>query len=318
MKRQPLWRSTPPAIFPVILGLLGLANGLRWLAGIWGYPVAAGDFMLGISAALLLFFSLSYLAKLLARPGALLEDLRAPPGQAGLSALAVGFLVLAMGVLSKGEIARWFWWIGVGLFLLLLLFIINSRLKTPKAARGITPYLFLPFTGLSAAAMAGFSLGYGLLSQIFVYASLVAFIWLGIGLALKLARNRPPAPLRPAYAAFLLPPSLLGLGFGQFGPEVVFVVFLALAWLLALLMLVLAGWMTKSGFAPIWGEMVFPVAAFININIMAISKGYGTIANTGALAGVLIGTPLILFIAYKTLKMWTKRDLAKKTGAATA
>ncbi len=318
MKRQPLWRSTPPAIFPSILGLLGLGNGLRWLSGVWGYPVAAGDFLLGVAAALLLFFSLSYLAKLLARPGVLPEDLRAPPGQAGLAALALGYLVLAMGVLSKGQIAHWFWWIGVGLFLLLLLLIIKVQLKTPRAARSITPYALLPFTGLSAAAMAGFSLGYGLLSQIFVYAALLAFIWLGVRLGIKLVRNRPPAPLRPAYAGFLMSPSLLGLGFGQFGPEVVFVGFLALAWLIALLMLAGAGWMTKSGFSPVWGEIGFAVAIFFNLNIMAISKGYGFVADTGALAGALIGTPLILYITYKTLRMWMQRDLAKKTGAATA
>jgi len=133
-----------------------------------------------------------------------------------------------------------------------------------------------------------------------------------------LARTRPPAPLRPPFAIALSSLSLLGLAFGQFGPQIAFEIFFALAWLLALGLLGLAGWLTRSGFTPMWGALTFPVATFININIMGMDKGYGTLASTGAIAGALIGTPLVGFVTYRALQMWLKRDLAKKTGSAIA
>lgn len=90
------------------------------------------------------------------------------------------------------------------------------------------------------------------------------------------------------------------------------------AWIGALALLVFARWITIAGFTPMWGSLTFPLATFTNINIMAMQKGYGMVATTGTVAGGLIGTVVIFFIAYNALKMWAKRDLAKKTGSAVA
>ena len=318
MNRQPLWRSTPPAIFPIVIGLVGLSLSWRGLGQSFGVSTSLGDILLGGSSALLLFFTLSYLAKLVARPGVLMEDLKSPPGRAGLSAVSMAYIVLSAGLLPYGEVAHYVWWFGIILHAVILIFVVKAISKAPPEARSVTPFQLLPFVGLVTTPIAGVPLGYGLLSQIFVYITLVAFAVILFQLAVKFARTRPPAPLRPPYAIVVAPLCLFGISFGLFEVEIGFLVFYIAAWAYWLLLLVFAKWLTTAGFTPMWGSLAFPLATFTNINVMAISKGYGIVATTGAIAGGAISTALIFFVGYKVLKMWAKRDLAKKTGAAVA
>jgi len=318
MNRQPLWRSTPPAIFPVILGLVGLSLAWRGLEQIFSLPKGLGDGLLGVTTALLAFFALSYLAKVIARPSVMMDDLKSPPGRAGLSAISMSFIVLSVGLLPYGEIARYVWWFGVILHVVIVTFVVKAISKSPPESRSATPFQLLPFVGLITAPLAGVALGYELLSQALTYISLVALAVILFQLATKFIRTRPPEPLRPTYAIILAPMGLFGLAFGQFGFEIGFIIFYAAAWAYAIALLVFTKWITKAGFTPMWGSFTFPLATFTNINIMAISKGYGLVATTGAIAGGLIATALTFYIAYRALKMWAKRDLAKKTGAAVA
>lgn len=318
MKRQPLWRSTPPAIFPVILGLVGLSLAWRGLAQSFGLPMSIGDLLLGVTTALLAFFALSYAAKIVARPSVLMDDLKSPPGRAGLSAISMSLIVLSAGLLPYGEVARYVWWFGVILHVVIVVFVVKAVIKSPPEARSVTPFQLLPFVGLITAPIAGVSLGYTTLSQIFTYLSLVVLAVILVKLAAKFIRTRPPEPLRPSYAIILAPMGLFGMAFGQFGFEIIFSLFYILSWLVAITLLVFSTWLTKAGFTPLWGSFTFPLATFTNFNIMAMAKGFGLVATTGAIAGGLIATVLIFFISYKALKMWAKRDLAKKTGAAVA
>jgi len=318
MNRQPLWRSTPPAIFPVILGLVGLTHAWRGISQSFGFPAAMADLLLGITVALLAFFALSYFAKLTSRPAVLMEDLKSPPGRAGLSAISMAFIVLAAALIPFGEVARYVWWFGVILHVVIVTFVVKAISKAPPEARSVTPFQLLPFVGLSTAPLAGVPLGYLLLSQILAYISLAAFAVILFQLTTKFIRTRPPEPLRPTYAIILAPLSLFGMAFGLFGIELGFTLFYIAVWVFGIALLIFAKWLTKAGFTPMWGSFTFPAATFTNINIMAMAKGFGIIATTGAIAGGLIATVLIFFIAYKALKMWTSRKLAQKTGAAVA
>ena len=116
----------------------------------------------------------------------------------------------------------------------------------------------------------------------------------------------------------LAPTSLFALAFGQLEIEWAFALFYWMAVALAVVMLFFAMWLTKGGFTPIWGSFTFPVATFINLNIYAVGKGMGVVATTGMIAGLLIGTPLIVYVIWMVSKAWIKGELAKKTGAAVA
>ena len=93
-----LWRGTPPAVFPPVLGLLAL--GLAWRragpqlpAGVAGL----GEAVLGAATLLALFALVAYAAKVAQRPGVLVEDLRILPGRAGVTAAVVSVHALAPG-----------------------------------------------------------------------------------------------------------------------------------------------------------------------------------------------------------------------------
>lgn len=318
MKRQPLWRSTPPAIFPVILGLVGLAHAWRGLGQNFGLSTGLGDLLLGVATALLLFFTLSYLAKLLARRGVLMEDLKSPPGRAGLSAISMSFIVLSVGLLPFGEVARYVWWFGIILHAVIVIFVVKAMAKSPPEARSVTPFQLLPFVGLSTTPLAGVPLGYVGLSQAFTYLSLAAFAVILFQMARKFIRTRPPAPLRPPFAIILAPLSLFGMAFAQFGPDAAFLVFYVAVWIAAMALLSFAKWLTAAGFTPIWGALTFPAATFTNINLVAMGKGLGLIATLGSIIGGVIATALIFYITYRALKMWAGQKLSQKTGAAVA
>lgn len=64
----PYWRRTPPAAFPPIMGLFGLALAWRRASEDLAITEAVSDLVLGAATLLFLFAAGSYLAKTLARP----------------------------------------------------------------------------------------------------------------------------------------------------------------------------------------------------------------------------------------------------------
>ena len=81
-----LWRRVPPAIFPSIMGFLGL--GIAWRRAVAAYPVPAGigEALLGAGVILFAFAAIAYGSKIARRPAVLAEELRILPGRAGVSA----------------------------------------------------------------------------------------------------------------------------------------------------------------------------------------------------------------------------------------
>jgi len=51
---------------------------------------------------------------------------------------------------------------------------------------------------------------------------------------------------------------------------------------------------------------------------MAVAKGHGIWAEVGVYAGLVIGTPVVLYMVYRTVMEWVTGDLSRKSGAATA
>ena len=90
-----LWRRTPPAIFPPVMGLLGLGLGWRLLGEKMANLAIASvaEAALGAVALLYLFCAIAWAAKPLRRPGVLVEELQILPGRAGVAA---GVLCLSL------------------------------------------------------------------------------------------------------------------------------------------------------------------------------------------------------------------------------
>jgi len=76
--------------------------------------------------------------------------------------------------------------------------------------------------------------------------------------------------------------------------------------------------MIRGGYTPVWVAFTFPVAAFLSVQVMAIAKGHGIRAEVGVYADLVIGTPVVLYLVYRTVMEWVTRDLSRKSGAAIA
>jgi len=314
----PLWRSTPPAIFTVALGFLGL--GLAWhkAALVLPVPTAPGDLLMGISTTFFGFFALSYLAKVVARPRVFYEDMKTPPARGGVSAIGMGLMVLAAVLFSFGWALPVLWWAGVVVQIIVSLLVLLRMSHDAPEIRAFNPFQYLTFVGLIVAPIGGVPLGYVQASFWLSMLSLVSFIVITIGYTIKLIRVRPPQPLRPALVIVLSPLSLFAMMFMQVNEGVAAQVFYWLSWAAALVLLALARWLTKGGWTPVWGAFTFPIAAFCSMHIMAFGINGSVVALAGIWLGLSVGTPLILFIVYRAAQAWIRGDLAKKSGAATA
>lgn len=309
-----LWRRTPPAMFPPVMGLLGL--GLAWRRGIneFALPPALADALMGAVTILGLFAVLTYVVKFMRRPGVVLEDLRILPGRGGLAAgvLCLYLLAAAFGPYAP-EQARPLLLTGIGVHLALTVAVVFVFATGPAEQRRVSPVWHLLFSGWIVAAMVSQGLGLMQLGVALFWVALAAAvaIW-SISLG-QLSRETVPAPLRPFLAIHLAPAALLATvahGFGAAAMAQAFAILTAII----LGGLVLRGrWLLAGEFSPMWGALTFPLAATAN--------AWLSLGGVWRLPGGLVlvaATLAIPPIAVKIFKLWAKGQLAVKTNAATA
>jgi tellurite resistance protein len=317
--RPGLFRRTPPAIFPPILGLFGLGIAWRRGQGAFGLPEAPVEGLLGAVTLLFLFALLAYGAKVAMRPRVLTEDFRTLPGRAGLAALTMSLMMLAAVLLPyvpRG--AAWVLAGGVVLHALVAAAALRIFLAGPEEARAVTPVMHLTFVGLINAPLAAVPLGMTFVATgIFWYALAAALaVW---ALALRpLITGAFPPPLRPLQAIHLAASSLLGSAALLLGLPVLGHVLAAFSAVLFVLLVLRARWLTEAGFSGFWSAFTFPIAAFAGL-LFLTAESLGSEAVRTAAGLVLIAATLIIPpIAFKVMQLWAKGILAQKTNAATA
>ncbi|WP_233252417.1 tellurium resistance protein [Maritimibacter sp. 55A14] len=313
-----LWRRTPPAIFPPVLGLLGLGLAWRRASEVFGIGAAPGEMLLGAATLLFLFTMAAYVTKLMRRPGVFADELRILPGRAGLAAmtLSVFLFALVLEPYSLGA-ARAVLAAGFAAHTVLALVIVRVFVTGPPEQRRVTPVWHLNFVGFIVGALAAAPLGYPALAEAILWVTLPLAALIGAESLRQFLHAGVPAPLRPLLAIHLSPVCLLGavalmVGQGALGA--------ALAWAglgLAVLFLAGARWLTQAGFSPFWGAFTFPLAAFAgHMELMAgLAGGPWRILAGLALVGATLA---ILPIAWKVMQLWAKGRLAVQTNAAEA
>jgi len=317
--RISLGRQTPPAIFPVCLGFMSLALGWRTAADV--IPAISpdiGNLMLAASTGYFIWFLAFYLRKLSLRPMVLFEDMRTPPARAGIAAMAMAMMMLAAALLPLHIYVPQVWWTGVIMQIAASAIVLYAIAKDPQETRYFTTFQYLTFVGPVVGPIAGIPLGYIWQSYVLIYGALIAYVIVTIGILAALWHNPVPPSFRPAMMIFLAPVSILAIGFGALGIDWMFTLFYWVASVIALVLLSKFRWMMQGGYTPVWGVFTFPVAAFLNMQVMAVSKGHGIWAITGVYAGLAFGTPLILWIAYRSSMAWVTGELSQKSGAAIA
>lgn len=314
-----VFRRVPPAIFPPLLGMLGLVHA--WSGGIRAFALAPGflGVLQGAVAALSVFAFLAYGGKLLRRPAVLLEELRILPGRAGTAA-AVLCVYLFGGMIAEHapSLGRGVLLLGIGLHLMLLVVLLRVYLGGPPEMRRVTPVWHLNWVGFIVAGRVALLLGWPDLAQWVLWPSFAAALVVWAISGWQFWRAPPPPPLRPMLAIHVAPAALLGtvalgLGMTQIGGA-----FVLLAGVMALVVMVRLPWLLAAGFSPLWGALTFPAAAvagaLLGLWAQAPSEPLRLIAGLVLIAATLIIVPLF----FAVWRRWAQGDLAVKTNAAIA
>jgi tellurite resistance protein len=304
----------PPALFPSIFGLIGFGLALRRGGEAGVIPPALAEAVLGAVALLWAFATLVYGAKLVLRPGVLVEDLGVLPGRAGLSTLSLCVLLMAF-VVERYWAGAAMAFLGLGLMLHLGLALRLAVLfgAGPPELAVPNPVWHLHFVGFIVGGLAAAPLGMTGLAQALLYSTgLVAVALWAVGLW-QMWHRVPPAPLRPLLAIHLAPACLLGLVALGLGQQMLAQGLMVLASVLVIALLISLRWIIVSGFSPFWGAFTFPLVSFASLGI-----GLGGIWLWPGLAALILSVGVVPYIALRVVKAWADGSLAAKSNAALA
>ncbi len=309
-RRPGRFDRVPPAVFPAILGLLGLGLALRRGLDAAGLPIGLADLLLGAAAVLWAYAVFAYGVKLARRPSVILDDLKTLPGRTGLAAATVGGMALAAAVapfsvpLGKGVLVAAL--VAHGLVMLVT---VRALFALPPEGRDVNPGWHLTFIGYIVGGLAAVLVGWSTLALALVWWTVVVAgaIW-GVSLV-QLFRRIPPAPLRPMLAIHLAPMSFIATILALLGMEGPAQVALALAAGVFVALLAAGRWITESGFSAMWAAFTFPLSAFAG----ALFASGWDLAGMGVLVAALGVIPPI---AYRVITLWGSGRLAAVTNAA--
>jgi tellurite resistance protein len=309
------WRSKPPAIFPSFLGLFGLGLGWRRAAEIFAVPGWIGEVVLWATLALYLIGALSYMAKTLARPGVVAQDMGSVPGRAGVGAISLGLLLVAVMVqpVSTGLALVL---LGMGLVghAVLAVMAIRIILSLPSEQRHVMPSWHLAFVAFIVGPISAVPLGLTSLSY--------AILWLTVGLSVLIYVtsvkhiSATPPPLRPLMAIHLAPFSLFTTVASALGHPRLAMVFALFATLILIALVLRQKWLRQGGFTPLWSAFTFPLAAY-SIALLNLG-GQSTVIAAAGFGVLVVASALIPLIVIRVLRLWASGKLAMATKAAVA
>ena len=318
--RVGLFRRVPPAIFPAILGLLGLVATWRRAVEVFGIPAGIVEIAAGMVSLLFLYCLVAYGTKVILRPGVVLEDLKTLPGRTGLAALFIGLMVEAALLAPIGPgLAKAVLAVGIVGLLAIVFQVLPQRLRGTDTAGPITPAMHLVFVGFILVPGAAIPLGVGLrVMPWLIWYCLAAAVLITVLSIRPLLTGEGAPPLRPLQVIHLAPAGFVAGSALLTGQTLLAGVALCWAALLAAVFLVRLRWLTAGGFSGFWSAFTFPVTAFVGALLLG-SEAFGM--ESLRIGGGLILVAATLYIpaiAYKVLKLWAKGMLAAKTNAAIA
>lgn len=313
-RRPKLFAKTPPAVFPAILGLLGLALAVRLGLARLGLDGGPGELLAGVAVALWVFAAVAYLGKVVRRPGVVVEDLRVLPGRSGLAALTMGAMAASALVSAHA------WSAGAVLLVaglaghaVLAVLLVRLLLALPPEARTVNPTLHLSLVGFIVGAPAALAQGWDWLAQILFWGTLPVALGIWALSLRQFAGTLPSAPLRPLLAIHLAPAALLGTVAGLLALPELGVLFTGLGLVYAVVLLSSGRWLFEAGVTPLWGAFTFPLAALA----VALMVSGGVWLWPG-LAVAAVGLVVIPAILWWVMKRWPGGKLAAVTNAAEA
>lgn len=311
-KSPSFWRRTPPVLFPNCLGLLGLA--LAWReAEIDG--VAIGLQLVAVIT--FLFVYICYLAKVVARPAVVFDDLRIAPARGAVSAGSMCWMLVAAIIAPfMIEVARVVWWAALALHAFYLFCVIRSLAASKDPLTSVSPVLLLPFVGYIVAAVSGGSLGYEALSRSFILVSIPIVLLILLLSFINALKGRVALPDRVSFAIALAPVSIYAIAAHDVMDVSAFQTFVVFSIAAFITLLIASRWMLSGGWKPSWAALTFPSAAFASAMITASNSGL--VPSTLSWAALIFASLVIPFVLWRTCQMWMTGRLAEVTKSAVA
>ncbi len=315
-----LFRRVPPAIFPVVLGLLGL--GVAWRRAVveFGLPGSPLEMFLGMVTLFFAFCGIAYCAKAFFRPGSVIEDMATLPGRTGLSAFAMCSMVEA-SVLApySTSIAKFLLLFGFVGLVAIALPVLVKRIAGKDTSGPSTPAMHLVFVGFIVIPGAAVPLGFPptLLNWLVWYCVFASLVVVGFTFAPIILGTGTP-PLRPLHAIHLAPASLVASSAFLIGQKELAAVALVWSSLIFLLLLFRTNWMTAGGFSGFWSAFTFPVSAYAAALLFAGDDYDSALIRSVGGVVLVLSTLITLQVGYRVTKLWATGALAAKTNASIA
>jgi tellurite resistance protein len=313
-RRSAVFARTPPALFPSLLGMIGLGLALRRGLDALALPGGLAEVFLGAVVLVYCFAAFAYLAKVFRRPATVMEDLRILPGRSGLATSTIGgMLVAAVLVPYAPGLAQVVLAVAMVMHGVLAVSLILVLRALPPAGRDINPTLHLSFVGFIVGGVAAPGLGMPWLVVVLLIVTgpIALTIW-ALSL-IQLVKRIPPAPLRPFLAIHLAPAALTCTLAASIGYTAYAQAAAAIGLVILLALVVKVRWVLEAGFTPLWGALTFPLAAFAN----ALIAMNGVWLAPGIVV-LIVCIGAIPAIAWNVLKNWPGGRLAAVTNAAEA
>lgn len=317
MKR---FQRVPPAIFPPILGVLGLVAAWGHAVRVFALPSALVELASGMATLLFAVCTLAYAGKMVRRPRVVVEDCATLPGRTGIAAWCISMFVLA-GLLAAYSVPVAMVCLVVGGISLLILAVtvLILRLQGRDKTGPMTPAMHLIFVAfiLIPGAITAMNMRSAVVDWLVWYCLAAGVLITAMTIRpLLLAEGAPP--MRPLQAIQLAPASFCAIAAFHTGQHALAGVCLVWAGVVLVLLIWRLRWLTEGPFTPFWSAFTFPVTALITAGLMGYDAfGLEILRILGGLI-LIAATLYIPVIAYRVLKLWSTGHLAAKTNAAIA
>jgi tellurite resistance protein len=310
------WLRTPPALFPCLLGFIGLGLAWRRAAEIWPVTPWIGEGILLVSCVLFMITGTFYHMKLSLRPSIVFEDLKFGPSRGTVSAGSMCLMLYATALTPyMYELAQIFWWAAVLQHAAYMVCVTLSLAKSDTKLSEVNPSLILPYVGYIVATIGGPGLGYATLSGFFLMVTIPGCIFIITLSLINLKKHNVNNTLRANYFIILAPLSIYGIGAFNIWSTEVYTVLWYVALVCGLCLLPFLGWFSAGGWSPAWGAFTFPLSAFAGVMLTGVQSHFGLVADIGSVVSLGIATLVVPYIVWKTYLHWLEGKLALSTGA---
>lgn len=293
----------PASYFGIVLGLGGWANSWRAAHHAWGAPVAVGEALFGIAAAVWVVIAALYGVKWIVASEVARAEAVHPVQCCFIGLGGVATLVMAQGALPYDRAAAMLLFaVGAAFTFGFGLWRTGQLWQGAREAEATTPVLLLPVVagGFVTAITAG-ALGWHDSAALAFGASF--FAWLAIESVIlhRLYTAAPMAPaLRPTLGIQLAPPTVGAIAYLATGADPASILpkaMIGYALLQALILVRLWRWITAQPFAPSWWAVTFGATALPGALIrLSLASSDPALADLGLLVFVASNIVMVAIV----------------------